>query len=80
MIESTVYWATSVASLVGVWLNIRLHVAAFWIWAFTNAVWVYADLKHDLLPQAALQAIYFALSIYGIRKWQGAHHGRQDPL
>ena len=53
MIESAVHWATSVASLVGVWLNIRLHVAAFWIWACTNSVWVYADLRHDLLPQAA---------------------------
>ena len=63
------YWLTSLAALVGVWLNIRKHVACFWIWAMTNAVWTYADFTHDLLPQAALQAVYFALSIFGIWKW-----------
>jgi nicotinamide riboside transporter PnuC len=44
-------------------------VASFWIWTGTNAIWAYADLAHGLHAQAALQAVYFALSIYGIRKW-----------
>ncbi len=68
---TVLYWITSIASLVGVWLNIRLHVGCFWIWAVTNAVWVYADVKHGILPQAALQAVYLLLAVYGIRKWRG---------
>ena len=64
-----IYWLTSIAALVGVWLNIRRHVACFWIWSVTNAVWVYADLEHGIVPQAMLQAVYFLLSIYGIRAW-----------
>ncbi len=66
----TLYWLTSVASLVGVILNIRQQVACFWIWTGTNAVWVYADVKHGMLPQAVLQVIYFLLALYGIWKWQ----------
>ena len=62
-------WIVSGASLLAVWLNIKKQVAAFWIWAGTNAVWAYADLTHGLLPQAALQASYFVLSIYGIVAW-----------
>ena len=72
---TTLYWITSAAALVGVLLNIRKHVACFWIWAATNAIWTYADLTHDLLPQATLQAVYFGLSIYGIVKWSA---GRKE--
>ena len=43
MTEQIVYWATSIAALVGVMLNIRRHVGCFWIWTVTNAVWVYVD-------------------------------------
>lgn len=63
------YWAIAIASLLGVWLNIHRHVACFWIWGVTNATWAYADATHGLLPQAAVQAMYFALSIYGIVRW-----------
>ncbi len=63
-------WITVAASLLGVWLNIQRHVACFWIWAASNVVWAFADVTHGLLPQAALQAVYFGLSIYGIVKWR----------
>ena len=69
MMEAAVYWATSVAALLGVWLNIRKHVACFYIWAFTNAVWAYADASHGLTAQASLQTVYFLLSLYGIACW-----------
>ena len=59
---TALYWLTSLAALVGVVLNIHRHVACFYVWAVTNAVWVYADATHGLLPQATLQAAYFGLS------------------
>ena len=76
------YWVTSVAALIGVWLNIKKHVACFWIWAFTNATWTYVDLQHEIYPQAALQAAYFVLALYGIIKWSAQvryrRKGRSD--
>lgn len=68
--ESTIYWVTACAALVGVVLNIHRNVACFWIWSITNAVWVVADIRHGIYPQAALQFVYFNLSIYGAWKWQ----------
>lgn len=71
------YWLTSLAALVGVWLNIKKHVACFWLWAATNAVWAYADFRHGLPAQAALQAVYFTLSLYGIWKWSASAETRR---
>ena len=71
---STLYWATSVASLVGVVLNIHGRRIAFGIWACTNAVWAVADLHHGLPEQAALQAAYFGLSVYGLWRWRHPPH------
>ena len=68
-VEVVLYWLTAAAALVGVALNIHRHVACFYIWFVTNSVWVIADLRHGIFPQAALQAVYVALSIYGIVKW-----------
>lgn len=67
---SVVYWVTALAALVGVWLNIRRHVACFWIWAATNATWAVVDYLHGIYAQSALQAVYFCMSIYGITKWR----------
>ena len=63
---SLVYWLTAAASLAGVWLNIKKNVGSFYLWAVTNAVWTVADLERGIYPQAALQLIYFGLSLYGI--------------
>ncbi len=63
------YWVTSLASLIGVWINIKKNVACFWIWGFTNATWTYVDFSHEIYPQVALQAACFLLACYGIGKW-----------
>jgi len=78
--DQAIYWLTSVAALTGVWLNIKKHVGCFYVWSVTNAIWVAADLKHGLHAQAALMAIYFILSLYGISSWRRGHtHGRENP-
>ncbi len=66
---TALYWVTAIASLAGVVLNIRHHVACFWIWAATNAIWTVADWRAGLPQQAVVQAVYFGLSLYGIRQW-----------
>ena len=66
---SPVHWLISGLALVGVFLNIRKHPACFGIWAVTNGAWFVIDADHGLIAQAALQAVYFCLSIYGLFAW-----------
>ena len=62
-------WATSLVALAGIILNIRKSVICFYLWSVSNASWVVIDLHHEIYAQAALQFIYFLLSLYGIWKW-----------
>lgn len=71
------YWATALLALLGVVLNIHGRRECFAIWAATNAIWAAVDYAHGIHAQAALQAVYFALSIYGLAKWRGAIHKRE---
>ena len=65
-----VYWATAVASIVAVWLNIKQRAVCFAIWAVTNATWAVVDYLHGIHAQAALQLLYLGLSVYGLVKWR----------
>ena len=76
---TVILWVTAAASLVAVWINIHRHVACFWIWAVTNATWAVIDFAHGIYAQAALQAVYFVLSIYGLLKWAECGFVRNGP-
>ncbi len=69
------YWLVSIAALAGVVLNIKKHVACFYLWSCTNAVWAWLDWTHALYAQAALMAVYFVLSLWGIWKWTPREKG-----
>lgn len=68
------YWSTAVLALVGVWLNIHGRRACFAIWTVTNATWAAVDFLHGIYAQAALQCVYFLLSVYGFVKWTNGTH------
>lgn len=63
-------WSLAVASLSGVVLNIKRRRECFLIWAGTNAAWTVVDVIHGVWAQAALQAVYFGLAIWGIIEWR----------
>ncbi len=63
-------WTLAFASLVGVVANIKHKRWCFWIWGFTNAAWTGVDIYHEVFAQAALQAIYFGLAIWGLLAWR----------
>jgi len=69
MTEPALYWLASVASLVGVWLNIRKRAACFAIWTVTNAAWAWADFTHGLPQQGTLHLVYVGLAVYGLVEW-----------
>ncbi len=63
-------WTIALASVVGVVMNIRRMRACFYVWAATNAAWTVIDVYHGVWAQAALQAVYFGLAIWGIVAWK----------
>ena len=71
------HWLIAVLALVGVIVNIRKHPACFAIWAVTNLSWTFIDLDHGLPSQAALQFVYFCLSLYGLYEWTRKNGGEE---
>ncbi len=63
------HWLIALLALAGVVLNIKKHPVCFAIWAVTNIAWTFIDLEHGLPSQAALQFVYFLLSVYGLYEW-----------
>jgi nicotinamide riboside transporter PnuC len=63
-------WSLTLASLAGVVLNIRRDRRCFYLWSVTNASWTVVDTVHGIHAQAALQAVYFGLALWGIRAWK----------
>ena len=63
-------WIVTIASIVGVILNIRKNKLCFLIWSITNFSWMVIDFYYKLYSQSALFAVYFILAIYGLWKWE----------
>ena len=72
MIFEAFKWSVSIASLVGVVLNIRHRRECFAIWGCTNVAWCVVDLYHGIYAQSFLQAVYAMLSVYGWLSWRKA--------
>lgn len=66
---STLYWLTSIAAMIVVWLNVKRYPSCFLVWMCTNLIWAYADLVHGLHAQSALMLVYFGLSVWGFYSW-----------
>jgi len=64
-----VTWGLAVLSLVGVILNIRHDRRCFAVWMVTNGSWAVVDAAHGIWGQAALQAVYFGMSVWGFIEW-----------
>ena len=68
--DSATMWIVTLASLIGVVANIHKRHWCFYVWAVTNATWAIYDYLLGAYAQAALQGVYFGLSIWGIAKWK----------
>ena len=70
MSMETLGWIAAAVSLIGVVLNIRHDRRCFIVWGITNATWVIVDAQAGVWSQAALQALYCGLSVWGWRHWR----------
>lgn len=64
-------WAITIASLLGVVLNIYKRKECFIIWGITNFVWMIYDWSIGAREQSVLFGVYFVLAIWGLYKWRG---------
>ena len=64
-----VMWIVTAASIIGVIANVHKRRWSFGLWLCTNCAWAAYDLAIGAYAQAALQAVYAALSVWGLWKW-----------
>lgn len=62
-------WLITILSLIGVVMNIYKLEECFYIWCFTNFVWMVIDWKKEIYSQAFLYFVMFLLAIWGILVW-----------
>ncbi len=56
-------WRVTILSLIGTVLNVKKIHHCFYIWAFTNVIWIIHDYGVKELQQALLFFIYFTLAL-----------------
>jgi nicotinamide riboside transporter PnuC len=69
-------WLVSIASILGVVLNIRRNALCFLVWTATNAIWFLVDVRAGIPEQAVLHLVYFALALWGLYAWTRDDHRR----
>ncbi len=60
----------TIASLIGVWINIKKNPLCFKIWFVTNGCWAVYDFWIGAFWQGILFTTYVGLAIYGIFSWK----------
>jgi len=60
----------AVVGITGTVLNIRKHRACFALWAVSNSAWLTYGLISLQWGLAAQNAVYLALSIWGLVAWR----------
>ncbi len=71
----SLFWLVTAASLVGTVANIYKRRWCFAVWLVTNLAWTGYDLYLSAYPQAALMAVYAALSVWGWFSWKESERG-----
>lgn len=63
-------WILVALSLIGIFLNVKMHRSCFIIWTVAYFFWMLVDWQHAIYSQAALCAVQVLLSLNGLLKWK----------
>jgi len=63
-------WVITVVSLTGTALNVKKHIACFYLWTAGNIAWLSFDLWMGLYSRAMLDLVQLAFAIWGIIAWR----------
>lgn len=70
MLSAIFTWAATIIALAGTILNCKQIRACFYLWTVTNAMWFGWDAYSGLWSRCVLDAVQFALAIWGIYEWK----------
>ena len=65
----TFTWIITAVSLLGTVLNVKKHIACFYLWGFGNIAWLAFDLWSGLFSRAVLDTVQLAFAVWGIVEW-----------
>lgn len=71
-------WLATIIALAGTILNCKQIRACFYLWTITNIMWFGWDFYCCLWSRCVLDAVQFALAIYGIYEWKKLEQKRSD--
>ena len=63
-------WITTALALIGTVLNVKKQNLCFWFWLVSNTLWLIYDLYSGLWSRAILDAVQWALALWGIIEWK----------
>lgn len=63
-------WITTALALTGTVLNVKKHNLCFWFWLVSNTLWLIFDIYNGLWSRAILDAVQWALALWGIIEWK----------
>lgn len=63
-------WTATIVALIGTVLNCKQLRACFYLWTITNVMWFCWDAYCGLWSRCVLDAVQFALALWGIYEWK----------
>lgn len=63
-------WITTAIALIGTVLNVKKYNLCFWFWIVSNTLWLIFDIYNGLWSRAILDAVQWALALWGIIEWK----------
>jgi len=76
----TLAWIVVCINLVATIFAIRKNPKAFYLYQITNCYWIYYTFHREVYPMLAVQAIYFVLNIWGIKRWTREKGGKNGKV
>ena len=71
-------WFVIIIALCGTYLNIKQNKYSFLVWTFSNFCLYCINIHIEMYAQAALFAIYTAMSVYGFITWMKMEKNKKE--
>lgn len=69
-----------ILSLWGTILNLKYNYKGFYLWAITDLLWGFYNLKIGAFWEAILMFIYTGLALWGLYEWRYKNKNKKEDL
>lgn len=73
-------WVATIVALIGTVLNCKQIRTCFYLWIVTNIMWLIWDAYCGLWSRCLLDAVQFALAVWGIYEWKQIDQKRENEV